>query len=376
MAGLPTRPEEHINRGKQIQDALIKAQNGDQSGLAGLGIHDKTLKQGEKTLDISGFMGLEFMTASPDVYIPGAGLVGTSSGSTPHTTAGGSQAGGSPATAGGDKPAGGTSSLGEHQSFMPSKPEDNGEKAAETGSAAASGSQAGGSGSKAGDAASESNNKPDSTNGTQPAPDAPSSSKANGTDDAKNSPDDPAVRSSNQQTSTGGKPFQDSGKVVDYESGRTVTTDNSGTTVECVPPPDKKGPGACDNLYIDNDPGGYNFLTFDPPAETGGSIKQAPVNYYDRSIGFSADPAQSVVKGLKMRGAGGGDPINPNDDLNWQYLPLDSVDAATNPNADPDQAYCVGAAGYVRQTLSSDPYLDPDAQAGPSGDVNDPRTQQ
>jgi hypothetical protein len=103
--------------------------------------------------------------------------------------------------------------------------------------------------------------------------------------------------------------------------------------------------------YVDNDPSGYSY--------TIASAEQMEFNVTMRDV------------------RSGGDPVNPDLDINSQSTINEPVaDAGTNPNVDPDQVYS-SPATITRAPAPADPYPnpngDPDPQSGPPADPNDPR---
>lgn len=326
LMGQPTRPPGHIERGRQIKDALNKARTGDMSGLDALG--EKNIKPGAGgDIDIEGLFGLDEMISSREVSVPGLGTITPKGGDTSQQTKtespGGSPAGGK--TAGEQSisaETGGARYKGDATDALASADAGAGTSSETPGTGAGAGAADGAKGDTAGSAEQK----------TWPV---------------HHKEDDGEWVKGTAHT-------EGEKVVVEWEDGRV---DNY-SSEEAYNKTGFKG----------SSEGNTTIEVEKPPADDSSSTERRDPDYLEATRDPSWDmrlssapkkPATAPWEENPVLGVGDGD----------------TVDAKTNPNIDPDQA--LHSTGVLtRHEAPVRPHHDPDAAAGPVGTRDDPRTQE
>ena len=337
LNGQPTRPEEHIKRGEQIQDALKKAQNGDMSGLDALG--EKTVRPGAGggTGGLGVDLGLGDMIPSSDVAIPGVGTLRPKGGGESTTQATSATGGGKTASSASTTDAttgGGTSNLGLGD--RPARTDDTGgSKPSSSGSSAASSSS------------TSASNSADAAGGAK-------GEKAGSTDRK-------ALGDVHSNSGDG-----------DWKDGKAYLNGNGSVTVEYEDGTTKQFPDEA--TYHQSAPGtsyGNTTVEVEKPKD------DSSTEYRDlESVGYDGTGATNAFVETRLVRASGDRATPPGEENPVLGIgPGDTVNAATNPYVDLDQA--LQTTGTLnRHAPPVDPHRDPNASAGPPATQDDPRTQE
>jgi hypothetical protein len=397
LMGMDTRPQEHLDRGVAIREALAKAREGDFSGLDGLGVDLSKVNIDSLVGSEAGSM-LDAITgitnantpASPGIAFPGIGVVGGGSGSQGSSSTSTSASGGpssdataGPTVRGGRDPVFGDDGGSTSDDSGPGTTDmgggdEKGEPMHDTVDADPGTSDDMGGGDEVGDASAMQTN------------DLPPAETAGGSGENEGGPAETTYEFAGSSIGPEGSQTYGYTQVGDV-TAKVVTDrqDTQGNTVYTNP--NAAGSDDDSTEYVDNDPGGYSNTGPEPPPQQGGdrTISTASSGSGGRSESFSSgkitadsgnlvvDRANAPIEITKRVATGDGiDPADPNAQ-SGELTILPEADAGTNPNVDNDPGGYSGASGtgtitrHVAPIDTGNP-IDPNAPEGPTLDGTNP----